>query len=109
MAKKPKQSKKARKSSKRTEVAAKPADEIDTDSMSASTEVSQATLTTQEADVAVEPQHALAQAAPEDNGRADRAKERRCARPRERRSAQLAYRAKADLDRRGVVWQQATV
>ena len=42
-----------------------------------------------------------------DSGRADRAKERRCAKPKERRSARLAYRAKADLDRRGVALEQA--
>jgi hypothetical protein len=51
MTKKQRQSKKAKKSSKRTEVEAKSEDEIDTDTMSASTEVSQATPATPEADV----------------------------------------------------------
>src|ERR1700688_683720 len=61
MTKKAKQPRKAKKSSRRTEVAAKPEDEIDTDSMSASTEVSQAIPVTPEADlpeVPVESQHA---------------------------------------------------
>jgi hypothetical protein len=64
MSKKQKQSRKVTKSSKRTEVAAKPEDEIDTDSMSASTEVPQATPATQEVEVAVEPQHTEAVASP---------------------------------------------
>jgi hypothetical protein len=63
MTKKQKQAKKATKSSKRTEVAAKPEDEIDTDSMSASTEVSQATRAIPDAEVAVESQQAAAIAA----------------------------------------------
>jgi hypothetical protein len=45
----------------------------------------------------------------EDSGPADRAKEHRCAKPKECRSAQLVYRAKADLDRRNVVSEQAVV
>jgi hypothetical protein len=68
MAKKQKQSRKAKKSSKRTEVAAKPEDEIDTDTMSASTEVSQVTPSTPESEVAVESQQlvtAAASAAPD--------------------------------------------
>ena len=56
MTKKQRQSKKAKKSSKRTEVAAKPEDEIDTDSMSALTEVPQAAPTIPEAEVAVQSQ-----------------------------------------------------
>jgi hypothetical protein len=51
MSKKQKQSKKAKKTSKRTEVAAKPEDEIDTDNMSALTEVPQATPAIPVADV----------------------------------------------------------
>src|ERR1700731_3295167 len=43
----------------------------------------------------------------EDSGRADRAKEHPCAKPKEHRSARLAYRAKAGLDRRNVVSEQA--
>ena len=64
MTKKAKQAKKTTKSSKRTEVAAKPEDEIDTDSMSASTEVPQATPAIPEAEVAVESQVAAAHTAP---------------------------------------------
>jgi hypothetical protein len=60
MSKKHKQSKKAAKSSKRTELAAKPDDEIDTDTMSASTEVSQAAPTIPEAEVVVESQQPVA-------------------------------------------------
>jgi hypothetical protein len=62
MKKKQRQAKKAKKSSKRTEVAAKPEDEIDTDTMSASTEVSQVTPAIPEAEVAVETQHEVAAA-----------------------------------------------
>src|SRR5258706_9868886 len=40
-----------------------------------------------------------------DSGLEDRAKERRCVKPREFRSAQLAHRARADLDRRDVAWE----
>jgi hypothetical protein len=58
MTKKQRQSKKAKKSSKRTEVEAKSEDEIDTDTMSASTEVSQATPAIPEAEVSVESQQA---------------------------------------------------
>jgi hypothetical protein len=64
MTKKQRQSKKAKKSSKRSEVAAEPEDEIDTDGMSASTEVSQATLSIPDAGIAVESQQAAATAAP---------------------------------------------
>ena len=64
MTKKAKLGKKATKSSKRTEVAAKPEDEIDTDNMSAPTEVPQATPPTPEAEVAVESQQPVEQAAP---------------------------------------------
>jgi len=67
MTKRQRQSKKAKKSSKRTEVEAKSEDEIDTYTMSASTEVSQATPATPEADVPevpVESQQAVAEAAP---------------------------------------------
>jgi hypothetical protein len=60
MSKKHKQSRKATKSSKRTEVAAKPEDEIDTDSMSALTEIPQAAPVTPEAEVAVESQEPVA-------------------------------------------------
>jgi hypothetical protein len=62
MSKKQKQSKKAKKSSKRSEVAAKPEAEIDTDSMSASTEVPQAGPAASETEVAVE--YEQAEAAP---------------------------------------------
>jgi hypothetical protein len=64
MTKKHRQSKKAKKSSKRTEVAAKPEDEIDTDNMSAPTEIPQATPATSDVEIAVEPQQAEAVAAP---------------------------------------------
>jgi hypothetical protein len=63
MTKKQRQSKKAKKSSKRTQVAAKPEDEIDTENMSAPTEASEATPSTPEAEVAVESQQAVATAA----------------------------------------------
>ena len=66
MTKKQRQSKKAKKSSKRTEAAAEPEDEIDTDSMSASTEVPQAIPSTPDAEVAVESHQPVAQAAPAD-------------------------------------------
>jgi hypothetical protein len=58
MSKKHKQSKKA-KSSKRTELAAKPQDEIDTESMPASTEVPEAPRAIPDAEVAVESQQSL--------------------------------------------------
>jgi hypothetical protein len=64
MTKKHRQSKKAKKSSKRSEVAAEPEDEIDTDSMSASTEVSQGTPSIPDAGIAVESQQAVAAVAP---------------------------------------------
>jgi hypothetical protein len=64
MTKKAKQSKKGSKSSKRTKVAAQPDEETDTDGMSASTEVSQATLSIPDAGIAVESQQAAATAAP---------------------------------------------
>ena len=64
MTKKQRQSKMAKKSSKRTDVATKPEDEIDTDNMSAQTEVSQATPSTPEAEVAVESQQAVAATVP---------------------------------------------
>jgi hypothetical protein len=59
MSKKHKQSKKSAKSSKRTEVAAKPEDDFDTDSMSALTEIPQATPAIPDAEVAVESQQPL--------------------------------------------------
>jgi hypothetical protein len=64
MTKKQRQAKKTKKSSKRTEVAAKPEDEIDTQSMSASTEVSQATPAIPQAEVTGESQQPAAAAAP---------------------------------------------
>jgi hypothetical protein len=64
MTKKLKQSKKATKSSKRTEVAAKPEDEIDTDNMSAPTEAPQAIPAIPEAEVAAESQQAEAATSP---------------------------------------------
>jgi hypothetical protein len=60
MTKKQRQSKKAKKVSKRTDVAAKPEDEIDTDNMSAPTEVPQATPANSETEIAVESQPAEA-------------------------------------------------
>jgi hypothetical protein len=60
MSKKHKQSRKAKKSSKRTEMAAEPKDEIDTDNMSASTEVTQPTRAIPHTEVAVESQHPVA-------------------------------------------------
>jgi hypothetical protein len=59
MSKKHKQSKKAKKPSKRTEVAAKPEDEIDTESVSAIADTPHATPTILEAEVAVESQQPL--------------------------------------------------
>ena len=41
----------------------------------------------------------------EDSGRADRAKEHRCAKPRECRSVPLAHRARADHDHRDAAWE----
>jgi hypothetical protein len=64
MSKKHKQSRKATKISKRTVVAAKPEDEIDTDNMSALTEVPQATPSVPEAVAPVESQQAEAAHAP---------------------------------------------
>jgi hypothetical protein len=58
MTNKQRQSKKAKKNSKRAEVAAKPEDEIDTDNMSAPTEVPLATPATHEVEVAAESQQA---------------------------------------------------
>jgi hypothetical protein len=60
MTKKPKQSKKATKSSKRTKVAAKPEDEMDTAAIS----TPQATPATPEVEIAVESQQSVAVAAP---------------------------------------------
>jgi hypothetical protein len=56
MTKKHRQPKKAKKTSKRTEAATKPDDEINTESMSASTEVPQAARAIPDAEVAVESQ-----------------------------------------------------
>jgi hypothetical protein len=65
MTRKARQSKRlAKKISKRTELAAKPEDEIDSDSMSASTEVPQVIPATSQPEVAVESQQPVAAAAP---------------------------------------------
>jgi hypothetical protein len=64
MTKKQKRSRKAKRSSKGTELAANPEDEIDTENMSAPIEVPQATPSTSDAEVADESQPAAAVAAP---------------------------------------------
>jgi len=63
MTKKAKQSKKAAKGSKRTKVAAKPEDETDTAINAAPAEAPQAITSTPEAEVAVESQQPVTQAA----------------------------------------------
>ena len=64
MTKKPKQSKKATKNSKRTKVAAKPEDETDTAINAAPAEAPQATPAIPEAEVAVESQQPVAASVP---------------------------------------------
>jgi hypothetical protein len=64
MSKKTKDAKKAAKNSKRAKVAAQPEDETDTAIQSDVAEVPQATPVTSRPEVAVEPQHAAAEAAP---------------------------------------------